>query len=427
MRARLAMMVYVPAAALRPTARPLSALSSGILGGRGGSSDSSSSRRRSGSFALGAATMATAAAVGGGEPASCGARVRVASYNVLSSSLCEPGYFVKCAREDLHPPTRLKRVQASLQKEIDAGAVICLQEVSQRWSGELHAFFAANGYQFSTGLYGNKFNGYMGVAVAWPSKTYDLVGVDTCRVADTIVEGPWERGPKPGRVRKFLDRLGKARRAITDPPGRPPFETWREASRKHNLLVTATLKPTDGSGQFCVASYHMPCLFGSVEKERVMVIHSTLAAKRVAAVAKGAPYVLAGDFNVKPYDASYALLTGGSLPAEFADWAPTPQPRPPADAARAFAPTLDAPLVSAYAAANGAEPDFTNFAYTRAMGDERDAFVECLDYVFCSPGQWAVRGVKPLPSKATMDITKPFPTKAEPSDHVLIAADLEIV
>ena len=55
------------------------------------------------------------------------------------------------------------------------------------------------------------------------------------------------------------------------------------------------------------------------------------------------------------------------------------------------------------------------------------AFVECLDYVFCSPGQWAVRGVKPLPSKATMDITKPFPTKAEPSDHVLIAADLEVV
>lgn len=36
------------------------------------------------------------------------------------------------------------------------------------WAGELHAFFAAEGYQFVTALYGRHFNGYMGVGLAWP-------------------------------------------------------------------------------------------------------------------------------------------------------------------------------------------------------------------------------------------------------------------
>ena len=103
----------------------------------------------------GAALMATQ------QEADCaaGQNLRVASYNVLSSKLCEPGYFIKCAKENLDPPTRLKRVQALLEQETKKHAVVCLQEVSREWSGDLHAFFARQGYQFTTGLYGNPFNG----------------------------------------------------------------------------------------------------------------------------------------------------------------------------------------------------------------------------------------------------------------------------
>ena len=104
----------------------------------------------------GAALMATTQ-----QEADCaaGQNLRVASYNVLSSKLCEPGYFIKCAKENLDPPTRLKRVQALLEQETKKNAVVCLQEVSREWSGDLHAFFARQGYQFTTGLYGNPFNG----------------------------------------------------------------------------------------------------------------------------------------------------------------------------------------------------------------------------------------------------------------------------
>ncbi|KAK7250403.1 hypothetical protein SO694_00007688 [Aureococcus anophagefferens] len=176
-------------------------------------------------------------------------------------------------------------------------------------------------------------------------------------------------------------------------------------------------------GRVRVVTYNV--LFGSVEKEQVMVIHSVLAAERAKRVAAGRPYVLCGDFNVKPYDASYALLTSGALGEAFAAYAPPPQ----ADVApaRAFAPVLEPPLTSAYAAATGAEPDFTNFAYTKPMGGERDAFVETLDYIFCSAGQWKVAGVKELRSKHGLDTSKPYPTADEPSDHVMLAADLELV
>ena len=58
------------------------------------------------------------------------------------------------------------------------------------------------------------------------------------------------------------------------------------------------------------------------------------------------------------------------------------------------------------------------------MGAERDAFVETLDYIFCSPGDWAVAGVRPTPALEGLDRGKPLPTAAEPSDHVMISADL---
>ena len=61
----------------------------------------------------------------------------------------------------------------------------------------------------------------------------------------------------------------------------------------------------------------------------------------------------------------------------------------------------------------GKEPDFTNFAYTKPMGADMDAFVETLDYVFLGPG-WAVTGV--LPTVAASALMVKNPTSTQPSD-----------
>ena len=75
---------------------------------------------------------------------------------------------------------------------------------------------------------------------------------------------------------------------------------------------------------------------------------------------------------------------------------------------------------SAYAVA-GEEPKFTNYARIK----EDDPFIDTLDYIFLSE-EWKVRGVKELPHRE--DSGGPYPNldKGEPSDHILIAADLEL-
>ena len=76
-------------------------------------------------------------------------------------------------------------------------------------------------------------------------------------------------------------------------------------------------------------------------------------------------------------------------------------------------------LRSAYFAATGAEPDFTNHAQTKAD----PPFIETLDYLFCSE-HWDVASVLPLANRT--EVSGPYPTASEPSDHVLIGAEFAL-
>lgn len=124
---------------------------------------------------------------------------------MLSSSLCEPEYFTHCAPEDLDPPARLAKLKAKLEPEMARGAVIGLQEVSQKWAGDLHVFFAQRGYHLVCSLYGKPFNGYMGIALAMPLDKYEVCKVDISRCSDTA-RLPKEPTPGGGILRKiFVD------------------------------------------------------------------------------------------------------------------------------------------------------------------------------------------------------------------------------
>jgi mRNA deadenylase 3'-5' endonuclease subunit Ccr4 len=54
-------------------------------------------------------------------------KVRVASYNILSSALCRDTMFVKCAPENIDARQRIRRIQSKLDTEIEKGSIICLQ------------------------------------------------------------------------------------------------------------------------------------------------------------------------------------------------------------------------------------------------------------------------------------------------------------
>lgn len=69
---------------------------------------------------------------------------------------------------------------------------------------------------------------------------------------------------------------------------------------------------------------------------------------------------------------------------------------------------------------NGQEPDFTNYAKIQ----EQPVFQETLDYIFCSK-EWEVKAVEELPHRSVAP-AGPYPAENEPSDHVLLAAEVSL-
>ena len=339
--------------------------------------------------------------------------LRVVSYNVLSSHLADPSHFSTLNPDHLAQENRLPVVLDKLEAEIQQNSLICLQEVSNDWAGALHTLFANRGYHVVTGLYGKKFNGYMGVAIAWPTALMTCIDVDISRLSDKR-EGGWPKAPPPGILERVSNKIGAAVRPTLEQIGvlsRAPVEPWEMSENRFNILLTVTLQEKISGKSFVLGNYHMPCVFYA---PKVMTIHCEMAAKHVQNLAADLPYILAGDWNIKPSSSSYHLVTTGTMDRGDPEF---PEPKHGME----WKPTAKA-MRSAYAESKGGEPDFTNFA---RVGN-KDPFIDTLDYIFLSD-HWKVTGVKSLPKR--VDAGGPFPNldRNEPSDHVLIAADLQLV
>lgn len=337
---------------------------------------------------------------------------KVTTYNVLSSHLGDASYFNRCDPDACDAPSRLSKLKQKLDKEVSKKAIVCLQEVSTSWSGDLHAYFASQGYVFVTGMYGKKFNGYMGVGIAVPADKYDIVNADITTIADTK---KYRRKERQNFVFIFLLTLLRKIGLI----GKPPQDPWEEAAYRNNQMVTLRLKEKNNNNNnhskmqssFCVGTYHMPCMF---KLPGVMMIHSALSAKHIQRLAGSDPYIFCGDFNIKPQSNMYRMLTNGGIESEC-DEVPEKDENDSSDWDFKMK-----PLRSAYMVKNGKEPLFTNYAQTKF---DKQPFIDCLDYIFLSD-EWIVKKVEDTPTE--QEVQGPMPTLTQPSDHLLISAELEI-
>jgi mRNA deadenylase 3'-5' endonuclease subunit Ccr4 len=440
-------------------------------------------------------------------------QIRVVSYNVLSSHLARPDYYVNYNPDHLRAEQRLPVVLEKLEEQRNKHTIFCLQEVSREWAGELHTYFSNCNYHFVTGLYGRSFNGYMGVGIAWPMDTFETVNVDIQRVSETnryssgsssSEEGGggssacpgWPRAPPTtDESSSFWIRIPKqiVSTLITSWAvpllvkykflNKPDVDAWEYSQWRENLLVSVELKQKqqeESSSSFWVSCYHMPCAFWA---PAVMTMHAELATRHVQQTlankkkkyhnnqqessttttqqskseSKSTPFILAGDWNIKPTDTIYTRLTTGQV-------LDANDPAQPMDKYGVSWKCDISPMTSAYAAVNyyntnntaddgptttttsgssfRKEPEFTNYAQVK----DDAPFLDTLDYIFLSHDNggsrnniekkeeestvssrcdWKVINVQSLPSKDK----GPFPnlTVKEPSDHVLIAADLELV
>lgn len=333
---------------------------------------------------------------------------RVVTYNVLAPKLASPSHFRHCKHHNLDADVRLARVLRKLEDAVAARSVICLQEVALSWSGALHTFFATRGFHLVLGTYGTYFNGYFGVALAFPTDLYEPADVFVLPLTDSAA---WPRTPREGPLQRavscvmqFFGGANNAKRSKNP---------WTQSQRRRNVLIFARLRSRSNGALLCVGTYHMPCAFWSPP---IMLIHSALVVSTFQKLCAGDAAILAGDFNIKPGDSAYTMITTGSIDQKHNDYPPKAPDGSPA--AKWFPKNFD-PMKSAYVQVNGQEPDFTNYA---RVGDGPE-FIHTLDYLFCSQDLDVVDVLR-LPHRS--DVKGPFPVAAEPSDHIMIGATLRL-
>ncbi len=369
--------------------------------------------------------------------------VRVVSYNLLSKSLARASYYPRCSKSDLNASTRLARAKEKLESytkfisEACPPAVIALQEVSLSWAGDLTIWFKQRGYTFICSNYGTGFSDFMGVALAIPDDLYLIDKVSIVRPCARAKRWTFANAVEPAPLSwlSWIYRLIPGTKDITNAPARhhERKNALEAVSRRHNRMILATLKTKGEDPQnFCVATYHMPCVYWD---ERAMVCHAALSMDAAERYADSMPYIYMGDFNICPPTPGYRMLTRGGAFASCEDEEGNPfvpgvvlnMEDNDNDDFIEFARNIS-PLQSAYASfGHGDEPDMTNHTYS---GDPPQYFTGCIDYVFTSTthekdaGQWSVRNVVPLPKNS--DNPKICPNASESSDHFLIGATLQL-
>ena len=123
-----------------------------------------------------------------------------------------------------------------------------------------------------TGLYGRKFNGYMGVVVAYPTDQFETIDVDISRLSDTRSwppkdeEKPWWANLFDAAVSVPLKLLGMKEKAEKDP--------WEYSEYRLNVMTSVTLKDRVSGEAFCIGTYHMPCAYFAPQ---VMTIHADVS------------------------------------------------------------------------------------------------------------------------------------------------------
>jgi len=324
-------------------------------------------------------------------------QISVVTYNLLSKPLCtaesfaEPDY----SPTDLSYENRYGKMWVHFDRQMAKHAVICLQEVDTETSCRLQVDFKKRNYDFYYHPYGTPFNGFMGVAIAVPT-SFNVKSVDRFRLVDGK---EWPRVTE-SYISMFLRHatLGYLSNS---------YEVWNKARNRFNFMLTIEVEE-NGSSVF-VSTVHLPCAF---KNQSTMITSAALAVQHIQQLAGESPYVLTGDFNITPNTEPYKIITNGvcNTDAVRNDFPPNDQWNPNQLGL--------VPMKSAIKVCHGVEPEWTNYSISGVFGSKK-ALKLTLDYIFVSDH------FRVLGSFRRADSDAICPNNTEPSDHVMVWADLE--
>lgn len=330
---------------------------------------------------------------------------RIVSYNLLVPIYAErPDHYRSCDEKYLQRDYRWPLIRSELENEIrqNQNTIVCLQELSLDFLPRLELFFHQLNYTFYHHLYGNQSNDFMGVGIAIPT-SIQLNEIHYIRIGNllesinksieqqstNLLSSSWNS------FRNFIEKF--LRITIDDP--------WKSAMKRENTLICLQL--TINGKDLCVGTYHMPCAFRQPD---LMAIHSSFVKDFMFQLAKGKDLILAGDFNLKPFDENYRQLVEKDSPFRLST-SKTYRIE--------YEPNREQIFRSAYREKNGHEPVYTNFSDTPFS----PSFCATLDYIFFQ-GHLTVDNVFELPDHPQ---SKSYPDETHPSDHLMIAATFHFV
>ena len=312
--------------------------------------------------------------------------VRIATLNVLNCHLVN---LVARPAEVLDAAARLRLLLDTFGTLAASDTVVALQEVPLGWLSALRRHARKLGYRLvaTFSKLARGVPGFMGVALAWPARAYDATAVDARQLHEAV---GWPRQPSP-----------------------PRDAAWTNVRGAVSAIVAARLRQRGGAGAaFVAASVHLPYdgRLGALLRP-TQGVAAAIAARHVAALANRSsatlPHALAGDFNAPPGTTAHSVMLGQESPPQ------------PARSVAWWPPAAPRRYRSAYAAAAGAEPPFTNVVASRGGGAPATL---TLDYVWVSD-EWRVAAADPLPPAAAAEA---LPNRTWPSDHLLLAVELAL-
>ncbi len=313
--------------------------------------------------------------------------LRVITFNVLAPELASAKAFPNSTKEQLDPQNRLTLLKGMLELWIggasydgrvvrnrweDMKPIICLQELTLEWVGELSLWLMKRNYNLFATNYGNVHCGYMGVGIAVP-RSIELLKVQYGLPADWFHEDSTPGGCDV------------------------PEEVWNMARSKYNRYVALKLKDNINV-PYWIVTYHMPCCWRSPE---LMMALSSILRSCIDGLTAQEPVILVGDFNFTPYSPPYMRLlygatediTSGSCNAQV----------PPNSTTAAAISTL--PFISAgevsYSCRSGSPPPFE----------------AQLDYILYRGEGWKSAELEPV-----YTIEGSIPNNFHPSDHLPLVA-----
>ena len=196
------------------------------------------------------------------------------------------------------------------------------------------------------------------------------------------------------------------------------YTNWFKARSKWNFMLTLEIEldqkqKLEQKKNMFISTLHMPCAFKELDQS-IMITSAALALEHIQKISGTNPYVLAGDFNIRPGTNLYDIITTGIYQGDHIinDYPPEDTWRPNNIGLK--------PMRSALKELYGVEPKWTNYCINSRF-ENAEPFKDTLDYILISDQFKVINAF----CKADTDII--CPNDKESSDHVLIWSDLELI